>query len=186
MLGHSFEQAMKKLFQNREYKILKSVEDSLGFYPEELLEIAKNKAHKSYLTTNKHFGDKEKHLSAKAVLDHYFKIDDLLELPRSSKSETVRIVGIQWYSYSENFGKLEVQEKIDHKLRQLLATQEACKEIYLQNTFVVAGYVPSWWEGIGLMTQNQTETVNRLIDNLVLDMCKYQDKPKLLEISFDF
>lgn len=186
MLGLPFENAMKTLFQERGYKVLTSIKDSLGYEAFELLDIAKEYATATYKNTNKHFGDKEKVLSAKAVLDHYFKIDDLLELPRSSKSAPVNIVGIQWFCYSENWAEDLVEQKLKEKMKQLQATHSACKEIYLHNTYLIAGYVPSYWDGIGFRTDDQNRRIKDSIDELVIQMKDEATEPRLLKVSFDF
>jgi len=182
MFGLSFELVMETLLKERGYKVIMA--DELGFDPSEMLEIAKEYSPIQFEKVVSHFGeDIVNSMSCKDVLDNFFKVDALLELPRK-KGQPQVVVGLQFYNYNEYH--LDNDKKISYKLKQLKHSWNACQELFISRTYVVAGFVPTIWDGLGLRTEDQNKLIKERLLNLISEVSKPHDSPQVVHISFEF
>lgn len=189
MYGLTLEMVMKTLLLENGYDIVaaNSYGDFLGFDPEELVSIARE-----YSPRNAEGVDQNKdwsNLSCKGILDHYFKVDDLLTLPyNKKKGEKPVNVGIQWFTYSDKeLAKgLNPEDKIRHKEMQLRVAWPACQEIYIDRLVLVVVYIPFSWEGLGFRTEEQNEGIKNMLYKLIREMRKPSEGPTTIRLSFDF
>jgi hypothetical protein len=185
MYGLTLEMVMKQLLMEQGYEVIAAhdYEDFLGFDPEELVEIARE--HNSHSAKQVDFNLEWQNLSHKGILDHYFKVDDLLRLPyNKKKGERPVNVGIQWFNYSyEDKKKRDPDKIIKEKEAQLKASWQACKEIYLDRVVLVAVYVSPTWKGLGLRSEYENEQIKSMIYELIKSVREPSSGPTTLRLS---
>lgn len=181
MNGFNFERLMARLLEERGVKLL-SAED-LGLENSELLAIAHKDAPVLAKAVDNYLEAKNinpETLTAKAVLDNYFKVDQLIELRLDGK----RVVfGLQFFTFHEGHYEGEWKNKAAIKLNQLLQAKVACDELFIQNSYVVIGFVPTSWEGTHFMTQREIDNLNLQLDQLI-SMIASEQKPTCLTLRF--
>jgi hypothetical protein len=189
MFGITFEMVMRSLLLENGYSVAPATEyaDFLGFDPEELVDIAREAAPGLASGVDKHRDWQV--LSVKQLLDHYFKVDDLLQLPyNKKKGEKPVVCGLQWFTYSdndiENLG-FDPEKKISKKEKQLKQAWPACQEIFLDRVALVAVHIPKSWNGLGFRTEAQNEHIKKLIYQLVSKLKEPSDGPITIRLSFE-